>query len=110
MARAKVRKVSRKRAYNSAFMKPLTPDAHLAEIVGKEPLPRTEATKRVWGYIRMHNLQDPGDKRTIIADAKLRPVFGGRASVSMFELSREINRRLRFRTTTDGDDTTGFDP
>jgi len=82
-------------AANSAFMAPLTPDAALAEIVGKDPLPRTEVTKRVWDYIRQHNLQDPNDKRTIKADAKLKAVLDGKDSVTMFELTKLVNGHLK---------------
>ncbi|HSU81508.1 MAG TPA: SWIB/MDM2 domain-containing protein [Thermoanaerobaculia bacterium] len=82
-------------AANSAFMAPLTPDATLAAVVGKDPLPRTEVTKRVWDYIREHNLQDPKDKRTIKADAKLKAVFDGKDSVSMFELTKLVNSHLK---------------
>ena len=82
-------------AANSAFMAPLTPDAALAAVVGKDPLPRTEVTKRVWDYIREHNLQDPNDKRTIKADAKLKVVFDGKDSVSMFELTKLVNSHLK---------------
>ena len=60
-----------------------------------QPLPRTEVTKRIWDYIRANNLQDPKDKRTIRADAKLRPVFGGRDSVTMFELTKHVNEHLK---------------
>ena len=82
-------------AANSAFMAPLTPDAALAAVVGKDPLPRTEVTKRVWDYIREHKLQDPNDKRTIKADAKLKAVFDGKDSVSMFELTKLVNGHLK---------------
>jgi chromatin remodeling complex protein RSC6 len=82
-------------AANSAFMAPLTPDAALAAVVGKDPLPRTEVTKRVWDYIRKHNLQDPKDKRTIKADATLKAVFDGKDSVSMFELTKLVNSHLK---------------
>lgn len=82
-------------AANSAFMAPLKPDAALAAVVGEAPLPRTEVTKRVWDYIRQHNLQDPKDKRTIKADAKLKTVFNGKDSVSMFELTKLVNSHLK---------------
>ena len=82
-------------AANSAFMAPLTPDAALAAVVGKDPLPRTEVTKRIWDYIREHKLQDPNDKRTIKADAKLKAVFDGKDSVSMFELTKLVNSHLK---------------
>ena len=86
---------SKSGAANSAFMAPLNPDAALAEIVGKDPLPRTEVTKRVWDYIRQHNLQDPNDKRTIRADAKLKAVLDGKDSVTMFELTKLVNGHLK---------------
>jgi upstream activation factor subunit UAF30 len=82
-------------AANSAFMAPLTPDAALAAVVGKDPIPRTEVTKRVWDYIRENNLQDPNDKRTIRADAKLKAVFDGKDSVTMFELTKLVNAHLK---------------
>ncbi len=78
-----------------AFMAPLTPDAALAAVVGKDPIPRTEVTKRVWDYIRENNLQDPNDKRTIRADAKLKAVFDGKDSVTMFELTKLVNAHLK---------------
>ncbi len=80
---------------NTGFMAPLTPDAALAAIVGKDPLPRTEVTKRVWDYIREHKLQDPNDKRTIKADAKLKLVLDGKDSVTMFELTKLVNGHLK---------------
>ena len=80
---------------NSGFMKPMQPDAALAAVVGSEPLPRTEVTKKIWEYIRKHKLQDPNDKRSIRADDKLRPVFGGKASVSMFEMTKLVNAHLK---------------
>jgi upstream activation factor subunit UAF30 len=86
----KVYKVAR----SGAFMAPLQPSKHLGEIVGHEPLPRTEATRIVWVYIRQRNLQDPNDKRFIRADKKLKMVFGGQDRVSMFELSKHVNRHL----------------
>jgi chromatin remodeling complex protein RSC6 len=82
-------------AANSAFMAPLTPDAALAAVVGSAPLPRTEVTKKIWDYIRQHNLQDPNDKRTIKADAKLKAIFDGRDSVTMFELTKLVNSHLK---------------
>ena len=80
---------------NSAFMKPMQPDAILAAVIGSEPIPRTEVTKRIWDYVREHKLQDPNDKRTILADAKLKPVFGGKDSVSMFEMTKLVNAHLK---------------
>src|ERR1700740_1068881 len=60
---------------NAAFMKPLTPSAHLAAVVGDKALPRTEVVKKLWGYIKKHNLQDKKNKRNINADEKLKPMF-----------------------------------
>ena len=78
-----------------AFMAPLQPDDALAAVVGKDPIPRTEVTKRVWDYIRTNNLQDPKDKRTIRADAKLKAVFNGKDSCSMFEMTKLVNSHLK---------------
>jgi chromatin remodeling complex protein RSC6 len=78
---------------NRALMKPMRPSAELAEIVGAEPLPRTEITKRIWDYIKKHNLQNPANKREILADEKLERVFGAK-SVSMFEMTKLINKHL----------------
>jgi upstream activation factor subunit UAF30 len=78
-----------------AFMKPMQPDEALGAVVGNEPMPRTEVTKRIWDYIRNNNLQDPKDKRTIKADAKLKKVFNGKDSVSMFEMTKLVNGHLK---------------
>ena len=78
-----------------AFMKPMQPDEALGAVVGNEPMPRTEVTKRIWDYIRNNNLQDPNDKRTIKADAKLKKVFNGKDSVSMFEMTKLVNGHLK---------------
>jgi upstream activation factor subunit UAF30 len=78
-----------------AFMKPMQPDDALGDVVGNEPMPRTEVTKRIWDYIRNNNLQDPKDKRTIKADAKLKKVFNGKDSVSMFEMTKLVNQHLK---------------
>jgi upstream activation factor subunit UAF30 len=87
-------KTAAKRTPNASFMKKLTPSADLAAIVGKEPLPRTEVVKKLWVYIKANNLQDPNNKRQINADAKLKPVFDGKASVSMFEMTALANKHL----------------
>ncbi|HEX5581559.1 MAG TPA: SWIB/MDM2 domain-containing protein [Gemmatimonadaceae bacterium] len=79
---------------NAAFMKPMKPSAELAQVVGAQPQPRSEITKRVWDYIKKNNLQDPENKRQINADDKLRPVFGGKKSVSMFEMTKLVNGHL----------------
>ncbi|MCO4753406.1 MAG: DNA topoisomerase III [Bacteriovoracaceae bacterium] len=75
-------------------MKELTPSAELAEIVGSKPLPRTQVVKKLWEYIKKHDLQDPKNKRNIIADEKLKPVFGGKSTVSMFEMTKLVSAHL----------------
>jgi chromatin remodeling complex protein RSC6 len=77
------------------FMQKLQPDDALAAVIGSEPQPRTEVTKRIWDYIKANNLQDPKDKRTIRADAKLKRVFDGKDSVSMFEMTKLVNSHLK---------------
>ena len=81
-------------APKNALSKPVQPDAALAAVVGKDPLPRTELTKRLWEYIRKHELQDPKDKRSIRADEKLLAVFDGKKVVSMFEMTKLVNGHL----------------
>ena len=91
---AKGKRAGRGGAANSAFMKPMKPDAALAAIVGDEPLPRSEVTKRVWAYIKKKGLQDAKDKRSINADATLGPVLDGKKKVTMFELTKHVNNHL----------------
>lgn len=79
---------------NAAFMKPLTPSAELAAIVGATPLPRTEVTKKIWDYIKANNLQDAANRRNINADTKLRPIFG-KDQVSMFEMTKLVSQHLK---------------
>ncbi|PUA17461.1 SWIB/MDM2 domain-containing protein [Glaciimonas sp. PCH181] len=79
---------------NAAFMKPMKPSDVLAAVVGADPLPRTEVTKKVWEYIKKHNLQNPENKRNIDADEKLKAVFGGKKQVSMFEMTKLISAHL----------------
>jgi upstream activation factor subunit UAF30 len=74
--------------------KPVQPDEALAAVVGSDPLPRTELTKKLWEYIREHKLQGAQDRRRIRADDKLRPVLDGQESVTMFELTKCVNRHL----------------
>jgi upstream activation factor subunit UAF30 len=78
---------------NSAFMKPMQPSAELAKVVGSEPLPRSEVTKMVWAHIKKNKLQNPENKREIIADDKLQPVFGGK-KLDMFQMTKAINKHL----------------
>jgi chromatin remodeling complex protein RSC6 len=82
------------RTPNAAFMKPMTPSASLAAVVGSTPIPRSEITKRVWAYIKKNNLQDATNRRQINADDKLKPVFGGKKSVTMFEMTKLVNQHL----------------
>src|SRR5436189_6292094 len=76
---------------NAAFMKPVTPDATLAAVVGSTPLPRTELTKKLWAYIKKNKLQDSKVRTQINADDKLKAVFGGKAKVSMFEMTKLVS-------------------
>ncbi|OGL88746.1 hypothetical protein A3H75_02845 [Candidatus Uhrbacteria bacterium RIFCSPLOWO2_02_FULL_51_9] len=82
------------RTANAAFLKPLKPSAQLAAIVGANPLPRGEVVKKLWVYIKKNNLQNPANKRNIIADDKLRPVFGGKGEVNMFEMTKLVSQHL----------------
>jgi chromatin remodeling complex protein RSC6 len=79
-----------KRPPGAAFMKPVRPDEKLAAVIGNDPLPRTEVTRKVWDYIRNHQLQDPANKTFIHADDLLRQVFGGKDRVTMFEMTRLV--------------------
>lgn len=79
---------------NSAFMKPMTISPELAEVVGKGPMPRSEVVKALWVYIKKHNLQDEKNKRNINADANLKKVFGGKGTVSMFEMTKLVSAHL----------------
>ena len=86
-------KVARKP--NAAFMKPLTPVGPLAAIIGSTPLPRTEVTSKIWVYIKKNKLQDSVNRRNINADDKLKPLFGGKAQVSMFDLTKYVSKNLK---------------
>ena len=92
---AKAKKPATKRKPNAAFMKPMTPDGTLAAVVGANPMPRTEVTSKLWGYIKKNNLQDKTNRRMINADDKLREVFGGKKQVSMFEMTKLVARHLK---------------
>jgi upstream activation factor subunit UAF30 len=94
-APAKKVKAKTTRKPNAAFMKPLTPSAALAAVVGSNPLPRTDVTKKVWDYIKKHKLQDSVNRRNINADDKLKAVFGGKKTVSMFEMTKLISGHLK---------------
>jgi len=95
-ARKAAKKVARKkRAPNPAFMKAMTPSATLGAVVGNSPLPRTEVVKKIWAYIKRNKLQDSANRRMINADEKLRPVFNGKGQVSMFEMTKLLNKHLK---------------
>jgi len=76
------------------LMKEVTPSSQLAAIIGSTPMPRTQVTKKIWDYIKKHNLQDPSNRRMIIADDKLRPIFG-KDKVSMFEMTKLVSNHLK---------------
>jgi upstream activation factor subunit UAF30 len=98
-ATAAVKKVAakkvpaKKRTPNAAFMKAMTPSPVLAAVIGAKPVPRTEVTKKIWEYIKAHNLQDPAKRTMINADAKLKEIFK-KPQVSMFEMTKLINGHL----------------
>jgi upstream activation factor subunit UAF30 len=79
---------------NAAFMKPVTPDAKLAAVVGSNPLPRTEMTKKLWAYIKKNGLQDKKNKRMINADDALKAVFNGKSQVSMFDMTKLVSKHV----------------
>lgn len=86
---------AKKRKPNAAFMKPMQPDAALGQVVGTKALPRTEVTKKIWSYIKRNGLQDKKKRTMINADDKLKPVFGGKKQVTMFEMTKLVNRHLK---------------
>jgi len=94
-AAPKKKKSSVKRKPNAAFMKPLTPSAALAAVIGSAAQPRTEVTSKLWAYIKKNNLQDKVNRRNINADDKLREVFGGKRTVSMFEMTKLVSKHLK---------------
>ena len=94
MAKKTAKKKSARKP-NAAFMKPVTPSATLAEVVGAKPMPRTEVTKKLWAYIKRNGLQDKKNKRMINADETLKPVFGGKGSVNMFAMTKLVSKHLR---------------
>jgi len=95
MAKKKAKKAGKKRKPNAAFMKPMNPSASLAAVIGSSAQPRTEVTKKIWGYIKRNNLQDKKNRRMINADDKLKVVFGGKSQVSMFEMTKLVNKHLK---------------
>ena len=89
------KKSASKRKPNAAFMKAMQPSSSLAAVIGNNPMPRTEVTKKIWGYIKRNSLQDKKNRRMINADDKLSAVFGGKKQVSMFEMTRLVNKHLK---------------
>ena len=94
MAKKTAKKKSARKP-NAAFMRPVQPSGTLAEVVGAKAMPRTEVTKKLWQYIKKNNLQDAKNRRMINADANLKPVFGGKAQVSMFDMTKLVNKHLK---------------
>ncbi len=84
-----------KRKPNPSFMRPLQPNAMLGAVVGNKPLPRTQVTKKIWAYIKKNNLQDTQNKRMINADDKLKAIFDGKKQVSMFEMTKLVNKHMK---------------
>lgn len=84
----------KKRAPNAAFMRPLQPSSQLAAVIGGSPMPRTQVISKLWAYIKRNGLQDAKNRRAINADEKLRPLFGGRSQVTMFDLAKIANKNL----------------
>jgi chromatin remodeling complex protein RSC6 len=95
MAKKKAKKAGKKRKPNAAFMKPMTPSGPLAAVVGSSAMPRTEVTKKIWGYIKRNSLQDKKNRRMINADDKLKAVFSGKGQVSMFEMTKLVSKHLK---------------
>jgi chromatin remodeling complex protein RSC6 len=93
--KAAPKKAAAKRKPNAAFMKPVTPSATLAAVVGSAAVPRTEITSKIWAYIKKNGLQDKVNKRNINADDKLKAVFGGKKTVSMFEMTKLVSAHLK---------------
>lgn len=81
-------------AINAALSKPLTLSPELEAVVGKGPMPRTEVVKQIWVYIKKHDLQNPKNKRNILADEKLKLIFSGKAEVTMFEMTKLVSAHL----------------
>jgi upstream activation factor subunit UAF30 len=87
--------VKTKRKPSAAFMKPVQPDEKLSAIIGDQPVSRTDVTRKLWDYIRSHNLQDPQNKTFVCADDKLKEVFDGKERVSMFEMTKLVFNHVR---------------
>ena len=85
----------KKRKPNAAFMKPVQPDSALSAVVGNKAIPRTEVTKKLWAYIKKNGLQDKKKRTNINADDKLKAVFGGKKTVTMFEMTKLVSRHVK---------------
>ena len=94
MAKKTAKKKSARKP-NADFMRPVQPSGTLAEVVGAKAMPRTEVTKKLWAYIKKNGLQDKKNKRMINADDKLKAVFGGKASVNMFAMTKLVSKHLK---------------
>jgi chromatin remodeling complex protein RSC6 len=92
--KAAKRATGKKRVPSAAFMRPVQPSAQLSAVVGSTPIPRTEVTKKLWAYIKRNGLQDSKNRRAINADDKLRPIFGGKSQVSMFDMTKMVSKHL----------------
>jgi upstream activation factor subunit UAF30 len=95
VAKKRPAKKASKRKPNAAFMKPMQPDAMLSAVVGSSPMPRTEVTKKLWAYIKRKGLQDAKERRMINADDALKPIFNGKGKVSMFDMTKLVNKHLK---------------
>ena len=93
--KAPAKKKAAKRKPNAAFMKPMKISAELGAVIGNNPMPRTEVTKKIWAYIKKHDLQDAKNRRNINADDKLKPIFGSKKQVSMFEMTKLVSKHLK---------------
>lgn len=83
------------RKANAALLRPLELDAELEAVVGKGPMARGEVVKKIWDYIKKHDLQNPQNKRNILADDKLKPLFGGKSEVTMFEMTKLVSGHMK---------------
>ena len=92
--KAPAKKKAAKRKPNAAFMKPMKISAELGAVIGNNLMPRTEVTKKIWAYIKKHDLQDAKNRRNINADDKLKPIFGSKKQVSMFEMTKLVSKHL----------------
>jgi chromatin remodeling complex protein RSC6 len=93
-AKKATKKSGKKRAPNPAFMRPMQPSSQLSAVIGSGAVPRTQVISKLWAYIKRNGLQDAKNRRAINADEKLRPLFGGRSQVTMFDLAKIANKNL----------------